>query len=139
MYKLFSGEFEFLCNFYKYPFEYEGRTYPTSEHAFQAAKTLQEHEKDGVAGAFSPGLAKKLGRRVQLRPDWDLIKNDVMYDILKVKFSNDFLKKKLLETGDMELIEGNTWGDTYWGVDLNSGIGQNHLGKLLMKLREELK
>ena len=139
MYKAFSGEYEFLCNFFAYPFEYEGRTYPTSEHAFQAAKTLKEHEKDGIAGAFTPGLAKKLGRRVQLRPDWNEIKNNVMYSILQAKFSDVFLKRKLLATGDMELVEKNSWGDVYWGVDINSGIGENHLGKLLMKLRKELK
>jgi len=138
MYKYFSGDLEFLCNFYKHEFEFEGRIYPTSEHAFQAAKTNQEHEKDGIAGAFTPGLAKKLGRRVKLREDWNEVKNDVMYQVLKAKFSDKRLRQKLIDTGDMELIEGNTWGDCYWGVDINSGIGENHLGKILMKLREEM-
>jgi len=139
MYKYFSGQFEFLCNFYKQEFEFEGRVYPSSEHAFQAAKTSQEHEKDGIAGAFTPGLAKKLGRRVKLREDWNEVKNDVMYQVLKAKFSDKNLRQKLIDTGDMELIEGNTWGDCYWGVDINSGVGENNLGKILMRLREELK
>ena len=139
MHKWFSGEHEFLCNFYNHKFEFEERSYPTSEHAYQAAKTHQEHEKDGIAGAWGPGLAKKLGRRVKLREDWNEVKNDVMYRVLQAKFSDKRLRQKLIDTGDMELVEGNTWGDCYWGVDINSGIGENHLGKLLMKLREELK
>ena len=138
MNKWFSGEYEFLCNFHQRSFEFEGRTYPSSEHAFQAAKTLQDHEKDGIAGAFTPSLAKRLGRHVKLRPDWEKIKIDVMRSVLQAKFSDKTLRKKLLETGDMELVEGNTWGDMYWGLDSNSGIGQNHLGKLLMELRRKL-
>lgn len=137
--KAFSGKYAFLCNFYTYPFEFEGRIYQTSEHAFQAAKTTKEHEKEGIANAFSPGLAKKLGRKVKIRNDWEEIKDEIMYKILKAKFSDQTLKEKLLNTGDMELIEENSWGDTYWGVDIDSGIGENKLGKILMKIRNEIK
>ena len=79
---------------------------------------------------------KKMGRSVSLRPDWEDIKDDVMLEGLYRKFTNDELAEWLLDTGDEELVEGNWWGDRYWGVC--NGIGQNKLGKLLMKVREEL-
>ena len=77
-----------------------------------------------------------MGRSVSLRPDWEDIKDDVMLEGLYRKFTNDELAEWLLDTGDEELVEGNWWGDRYWGVC--NGIGQNKLGKLLMKVREEL-
>ena len=99
-------------------------------------KTLDINERRAIANASTPGLAKKMGRSVSLRPDWEDIKDDVMLEGLYRKFTNDELADWLLDTGDEELVEGNWWGDRYWGVC--NGIGQNKLGKLLMKVREEL-
>lgn len=117
---------------------FEGLTYPSSETAFQAAKCLDM--KDRKAFIHLNGYqAKKKGRKVNLRPDWESVKIDIMHQILKQKFSNPSLKQKLLDTENAELIEGNTWGDTFWGVDISTGKGENHLGKLLMQVRDELR
>lgn len=87
---------------------------------------------------LNPSQAKKKGRSVSLRPDWEEIKINVMYEICKAKFTqNENLKRSLLNTGNTELIEGNNWGDKIWGQV--NGVGENNLGKILMKIREELK
>ena len=87
---------------------------------------------------LNPSKAKQLGRKVKLRKDWEEVKTNIMYDICLAKFTqNQDLKEKLLKTGNAILIEGNWWNDTYWGVC--NGIGENNLGKILMKIREELK
>ena len=132
----FDKEQAFLSNYYPQEIEFEGITYPTNEHFFQAMKTLDINQRRAIANASTPGLAKKMGRSVSLRPDWEDIKDDVMLEGLYRKFTNDELAEWLLDTGDEELVEGNWWGDRYWGVC--NGIGQNKLGKLLMKVREEL-
>jgi ribA/ribD-fused uncharacterized protein len=132
----FRGEFDFLSNFYPSPLIYQGEEYPTVEHAFQAAKSLSQSDRLRIKNCGSPGAAKKLGRRVKLRHDWEQIKLEVMEELLRHKFlQNQILLIRLLETGKRKLIEGNYWKDTYWGV--YQGEGQNHLGRLLMKLREE--
>lgn len=135
----FKGEYAFLCNFYKVyvPFVYNGVTYNTSEAAFQAAK-YNGHNAEMVHKVFAkctPDESKKLGRAIKLRKDWEEVKDSIMFDVVKAKFDADpELKQKLLDTGDMELIEGNTWGDVYWGVC--NGQGQNRLGITLMQLRD---
>lgn len=133
----FTGQYKFLSNFFACEVEYEGIVYLSSEHAFQAAKTLDRNERIKIARASSPGMAKTLGRHVSLRRDWEGTKDSIMEEILRIKFSNPELKDKLLRTGDSRLVEGNTWGDEYWGVCSNRG--KNKLGKLLMKVRESLK
>lgn len=132
----FDGEYAFLSNFYESPMIIQGIIYPTNEHFFQAMKTLSPSEREKIASAPTPGQAKRLGRQVELRWDWESVKEDVMLTGLRYKFSNPDLKEKLLATGNEELVEGNWWGDQYWGVC--DGIGKNKLGKLLMKVREEL-
>lgn len=136
----FRGDYEFLSNFTNSPLLYEGETYPTIEHAFQAAKTFDPVERQKVRAATSPGSAKRLGRRVTLRTDWEAVKYDIMLALLRQKFSDPVLREKLLATGDAELIEGNTWGDRTWGcVQVNGKwVGKNHLGKLLMRVRTEV-
>ena len=126
----FSGEHRFLSNFYPARVRLDGVEYPSTEHAFQAAKTLGDRS---VFLLGSPGDAKRAGRRVALRADWEAVKLDVMADLLRQKFAADPLRSKLLATGTAELIEGNTWGDRFWGVC--GGVGENHLGKLLMATR----
>ena len=135
----FVGEYRFLSNFWPARVRFEGWEYPTSEHAYQASKTLALKERALVQRQPSPGAAKKAGRRVTLRDDWDELKLDIMLRILRRKFADLELKAKLLATGDAELVEGNTWSDTYWGVDFETGKGENHLGELLMRVRDELR
>lgn len=137
----FSGQYHFLSNFYPCTVCYEGICYPSSEHAFQAAKTINLHAREVFTlTGMTPGMAKHLGKALTLRPNWDTIKLQVMADILMAKFdggvSDRGLKEALLATGNAQLIEGNTWGDTYWGVC--NGKGTNFLGKLLMELRKKL-
>ena len=133
----FDGtEYGFLSNFYSSPIEYKGIKYPTVEHMFQALKSLNPMERMEIAAAATPGKAKRLGRRVSLRSDWEEIKIDVMRTALQLKFSDPILRKKLIATGDAELIEGNTWNDTFWGVC--NGVGKNMLGTLLMEIRDSL-
>ena len=134
----FDGQYDFLSNFYPSTFEWHGRIYPTVEHFFQAAKAETQEDYEMVMREPGPGGAKHAGRNVKLRADWEQIKDKVMYTALKEKFTqNPELKEKLLATGNEKLVEGNTWGDRYWGVC--GGTGKNHLGLLLMKIREEIK
>ena len=133
----FTGEHRFLSNFYPSPIEMYGDIYPTVEHAFQAAKAAMVIDRQRIRNASSPALAKSLGREVLLRPLWDSMRLSVMERLLERKFAIPALRAMLLGTGNQELIEGNTWGDTFWGIC--HGQGDNQLGKLLMKIREELK
>lgn len=132
----FRGEYSFLSNFEKCTIEFEGLTYPSVEHAFQAAKTLDTDKRLSFTKG-SPVCAKRMGRCLKLRPDWEEIKDSVMYACLKSKFRNDDMRKKLIATGDAVLIEGNNHGDRYWG--LVNGEGQNKLGRLLMQIRSEIR
>ena len=129
----FEGDMYFLSNFYPAEFIYKGVKYLNSEAAFHAQKQPgREHEFANL----SPDQAKKLGRSVKLREDWEDVKNDIMYEIVYEKFNQNLdLLKLLIDTGDDYLIEGNWWGDTYWGVC--KGIGKNQLGIILMKVRDE--
>ena len=131
----FTGRYDFLSNFFPCVVKYEGIPYPTSEHAFQAAKTLDVDERWEIACAPTAGKAKRMGRKLKLRDDWDSVRIDIMEEILRIKFSVPAFKTALLKTGDEELVEGNNWGDRFWGkVD---GKGENWLGRLLMKIRNE--
>ncbi len=131
----FRGKYAFLSNFYEVPVSYHGYTFGSNEAAFQAAK-CPNRAKEFVS--LKPAEAKKLGRRVELRPEWEYIKERVMFEIVLNKFNqNPQLAKMLLATGEEELVEGNTWGDRTWGVC--DGVGQNRLGKILMKVRGLLK
>lgn len=137
MINTFRGEHRFLSNFYKLsiPIIHKGITYWTTENFFQAAKTLNMDERLAIS-KVSAGQSKKLGRKATLRPDWEIIKVIVMTYALNKKFSDPQLKQKLEETKPHKLVEGNTWGDTYWGVDRRQG-GHNMLGRLLMMLRDQ--
>lgn len=133
----FKGEFRWLSNFWPAKVVFEGHEYPTVEHAYVAAKTTNEMERKVIRSTEKPGEVKRLGRQLDLREDWNDIKLQVMEDLLWQKFRNhDHLKEKLIATGNEEIIEINTWNDTFWGQC--RGKGTNHLGKLLMKIREVL-
>ena len=113
-------------------------TYPSVEHAYQSAKTLDKSERKRIAALPTPADAKRAGRALKLRDDWEQVKFDVMETCVRSKFTtHGDLRAKLLATGDAELIEGNDWGDTIWGQV--NGVGENRLGKILMKVRAELR
>ena len=136
----FKGEFCFLSNFFESPFVIGGIRFKTVEHFFQSMKTNDPKERETIIHALTPGKAKRLGRKIKLREDWDTIKIDIMKFGLIAKFEqHPDLKEKLLATDGMMLVEGNTWGDVYWGFDFKIGRGENNLGKILMELREIMK
>ena len=132
----FDGtEYKFLSNFYEADVTYDGLTFTNSEAAFQAAKVLDKEKRKEFCN-LSPRSAKAKGKKVPLRPDWEEVKDQVMYDVCTAKFEqHPDLMERLLATGEEELVEGNTWRDRYWGV--YNGKGQNKLGKTLMRIREE--
>ena len=133
----FSGEYRFLSNFFPAEVNFEGMWFGTVEHAYQAAKTISTSERERIKYAPNPGTAKRWGRNVTLRPDWEERKIEFMEALVEQKFRlHPSLRLKLLRTGETELIEGNTWGDTFWGVC--NGQGQNHLGKILMLVRSRI-
>ncbi len=139
----FVDEHEFLSNFWPGVVLFDGRRYPSVEHAYQAAKTFDRKERAAVRAAISPGRAKRLGSRVTLRPDWDDVRYDLMDGLLRQKFGDPVLAGRLVATAPAELVEGNTWHDSYWGVcgcgrEACENLGQNHLGRLLMAIRDEL-
>lgn len=135
---IFKGSYYFLSNYYESPLIYDGISYPTVEHAFQAAKTLDFNKRQEIANQSTQGKAKRMGRHVQLRGDWENIKDSIMEELIIQKFTkHSYLKQQLLKTEDKRLIEGNDWNDTYWGVC--DGIGENHLGRILMEVRGMLK
>ena len=140
----FTRDYFFLSNFYNVYLEYDWIIYCSTEAAFQATKSLDISEKMRIA-RMSPSDAKRAGRKIQLRPDWEEIKDKVMYDVCYEKFTNNdalHLKERLLKTGKEELVEGNTWHDNYWGnctcEKCKNIAGQNKLGKILMEIRKEL-
>lgn len=134
----FKDENAFLSNFEPCEIEYRGFTYPSVEHAFVACKSNSvEHKKTCTLTLFNAGQIKKLGRSVKLIDDWDNNKLGFMEDLCRLKFNQEPFKSKLLATGTQELVETNSWNDTFWGVC--RGVGENNLGKILMKIRDELK
>ncbi|HRY15457.1 MAG TPA: NADAR family protein [Candidatus Competibacteraceae bacterium] len=137
----FRGEHAFLSNFQAVEIVYEGKPYPTVEHAFQAAKTLDPGERETVRLAKTPTLAKRLGRRVTLRRDWETVKVAVMRELLRLKFQQPALRERLLATGETRLIEGNKWNDRTWGCVWvkTQWVGRNLLGQLLMEVRTEVR
>ena len=134
----FQGKHRFLSNFWPAVVWFEGAQYPSVEVAYQSAKCAQPEDRSGFIG-LSPGEAKRYGRKIKIRADWDTVKLDTMLGLLRQKFSpgHEELREQLLNTGDAELVEENTWGDRFWGVC--GGSGTNHLGRLLMQVRDEIR
>lgn len=138
----FSGEYRFLSNFYTAPITLwvhdRHWTANTVEHPYQASKATSEADFKYVMDSETPGVAKSRGREIKMNDSFEHMKLKVMYQLVKHKFDvHPELKKKLLDTGDALLIEGNHWGDTFWGVC--KGRGTNHLGQILMRVRSEFR
>jgi len=130
------GEFS---NFYEAPFTLRGSRWKTVEHFFQAQKPIEKALQRKIMKANSPALAAKLGRArgMKIQPNWDRMRLSVMHEGVLEKFSqNERLKEFLLSTGDAKLVE-RTENDSFWG-DVGDGSGENHLGRILMKIREQL-
>jgi len=161
----FAYEHHYLSNFYACTIVYGGIVYASTEHAYQAAKTLDPQRRKMLGLEMNPRLtaasAKHIGRNLNIRPDWEEVKIQIMRELLWLKFDNPTLKQKLIATGDAYLEEGNWWHDTFWGVchgkldgrtckkirlhqaadergeiaDELLHIGENRLGLLLMEVR----
>jgi ribA/ribD-fused uncharacterized protein len=139
----FSNEYQFLSNFYNAEVVHEGITYKNSEAAFQAAKTKDISIRNEFS-ELNPSQAKLKGRHVELREDWEQAKDNIMYEIVKDKFSrNSNLRSLLMKTNTSILIEGNWWHDNYWGdchcEKCQNKEGKNTLGLILMRVRDELR
>lgn len=131
-----SPGYEFLSNFYMTPVLWEGILYTSSEHAYQASKTLDPNIRKAISLLSTPGKAKRAKKNFVQRPDWnDRLKLLTMEAILRIKFQDPKLRALLDATKGQELIEGNTWGDVFWGAC--NGKGKNHLGTILMNIRDE--
>lgn len=133
----FKDKYFFLSNFYEVPVIFDGIKYQNNEAAFQAQKCIDPKERSKFS-ELNPSEAKKLGRKIELRSDWEDVKVDLMKKIVFAKFTqNPDLTLELLNTKDEELVEGNNWNDKIWGKV--NGEGQNLLGKILMEVREEIR
>ena len=145
----FTGNNAFLNNFYFSPIRInldgEFFTFPTVEHAFQFLKNENFLEELGISFteycSMTPSKAKRLGRKVTLREDWEGVKVEIMQELVEEKF-NSSLAKRLIRTDPHVLVEGNTWHDNFWGVctcdKCKDKVGHNMLGKILMRVREDL-
>lgn len=137
----FRNEMRYLSNFAPAEVVFDRDLYHTVENAYQAAKTLDMAARDKIRKA-TPGQAKRLGRKIKIRDDWDDMKLSIMEYLVRSKFGKDTkYGAKLMATGTEEIVEGNRWHDQFWGsCDCSKcgGGGQNNLGKLLMKIRAEL-
>ena len=133
----FRGPYRWLSNFWPCSIRVDGYTYDSVEYAYIASKTLNTSRR-ALIRSLRPDIIKSYGHTLDLRPGWDSMRIQVMSDLLRQKFRpGSELAHKLLLTDGHELIEGNTWNDRFWGVC--RGEGGNHLGKILMQIRDELK
>lgn len=133
----FEGDWEFLSNYCPAPVKFDGELYPSVEHAYQAAKTIDASIREKIRRAPTPAEAKRLGRKHINRPNWEEVKLPTLRWLVAQKFSEPKLATRLLATGNALLVEGNNWGDTFWGQ--YKGVGENHMGRILMDLRARLR
>jgi ribA/ribD-fused uncharacterized protein len=133
----FDGQYRFLSNFWICSINYDGHTWRSVEHAYQAMKTSDPEERRRIRELATPGQAKRAGPR-RCGPDWHEAKVEIMRQLVRAKFQqNTELAAKLIATGDAYLEEGNHWSDRFWGSCDNTGL--NWLGRILMEVREELR
>ena len=138
----FKGLYHFLSNFQLIDIPFEGITYPSIEHFYMAQKTTDLKLRQIISKLETPGQAKRIGRELELRPDWNEIKFDMMRTGLELKFQDVFMQSQLMETGQEELLEGNNWHDNIWGscyCPKCGNKGENNLGKMLMEIRQRIR
>jgi ribA/ribD-fused uncharacterized protein len=139
IYKQFSGKLAFASNFYEAGFVIDGIYYRTVEHFYQSEKALYQKDKERIRNAETSGKAKRMGKQIQVRSDWDAVKKVTMSRGVYAKFSqNPDIACKLLAADDSDLVERNSWGDTFWGVDSKTGKGEDNLGKILRETKQLL-
>jgi len=147
MIESFSGEYRWLSNFWPVEIEWMGLDFPSLEHGYVASKCASFedvyailHDEKGNQRELTGGQVKRFGRKIKIRGDWDGMRVQTMRSLLTLKFQDPELRKKLIATGDEEIIEGNRWHDSFWGQCSCETCppGENNLGKLLMQLRKEL-
>lgn len=131
----FKGNYRWLSNFERCDILYKGILYPSAESAYQAQKTLDIKARH-IFSKLDAREAKTLGKIINIRPDWDNVKLELMYEICEIKFNLPQFKPRLIDTGEMKIIESNYWGDTFWGEC--DGVGENHLGKIIMQVRDKI-
>lgn len=136
--KEFKNQFAWLSNFEPCLIIIDDIIFGSVETAYMSAKSDSKDWKNFCTTNL-PGVVKRKGKKVELVENWENIKLAIMEDCLRQKFTKPRFKELLLATGGCLIEEGNTWGDTFWGVDIKTGNGENNLGKLIMKIREELK
>jgi len=140
MIRKFEKEYRWLSNFYPCALRFRGKRFESVEYAYMSAKSDDKAWKQRCIDAVEkPRKIKKLSQHLELVPNWDTIKLEVMQECLELKFAQEPFRTWLLETGGAHIQEGNGWGDTFWGVDVETNQGENHLGRLIMEIREELK
>lgn len=137
----FFGPFRFLSNFHVVQIPYKGLVYPSTEAAYMSGKTDNLLTKTALANSKTPSDAKRIGRALELREDWNDIRIQVMEEVNLIKYTQDTLESKqlremLLVTNPCTLVEANWWNDTFWGEC--NGVGENNLGKTLMRIRDTL-
>lgn len=136
----FDGAERWLSNFVDSPIDFEGRVFRSVEHAYQSAKSNSKEWKEECADwSNSAGKIKRASKDIEIISSWDTIKRDIMRPLLVSKFQIEQFRELLLNTGNMEIREGNTWGDYYWGCSMSGTSGSNHLGKMIMQIRENLR
>ncbi len=139
MIRKFRGDYRWLSNFAQVPITLDGVTYASVEHAYQSAKSNNPLWKKLCADPkWTAGQVKTFSHEIKKVDDWDEIKFGVMWVCVKQKFNTEPFKTKLLTTGHEYIQEGNNHGDEYWGVNLETGVGENHLGELIMEMRNKL-
>jgi len=136
----FKDEYRWLSNFVPCSIELDGQMYKSVEHAYQSAKSEDDWNwKEFCVLETNPAEVKRQAKHISLRKDWNIIRDDIMRDCLRQKFSQEPYKRLLLDTKNEQIQEGNWWGDEYWGVNLKTGKGQNKLGKMIMQIRGEIR
>lgn len=139
MIKEFQGEYRWLSNFTQVKIVLEGIEYSSVEHAYMSAKSENEYWKKFCSDSKNtPGQVKKESKKLRLPDDWETKRLEVMSECIKQKYSQEPFRTKLLETGDQFIQEGNNWNDKFFGICLKTGEGKNHLGKLIMNVRDIL-
>jgi len=139
MIKEFKGEYRWLSNFYPVEIKWDNLIFPSVEHAYQSCKSLDGDWKALCSGNTTPGKIKRLSKSICLPNKWTTNKVKIMWNLLELKFYQEPFKSLLLDTGNMRIQEGNLWGDTFWGVSLDTGVGKNMLGIMIMQIRDGLR
>lgn len=131
----FQGQYRWLSNFWPAVIMLDGYIYPSVEHAYQAAKT-HPSQRAPFRHYRTPGEAKRMAKGKE-PPDWVMRRVPIMRHLIEQKFvPGSNLAAMLLDTGDVKIVEGNAWGDQFWGVC--RGKGCNTLGVLIMDQRAYL-